>query len=104
MLLNKCSIICQIHDLSALADHAQSVCPFKRDTVRMFGYVCSGTTPLDEVVQLRQNRIVRIDLALGSVLLCLRRRCAFRGHLELKVDRYDAKQPVYFAHSVIPAD
>ncbi|KAA6424831.1 MAG: hypothetical protein FRX49_05005 [Trebouxia sp. A1-2] len=47
-----------------------------------------GTTPLDEVVQLRQNRIVRIDLALGSVLLCLRRRCAFRGHLELKVDRY----------------
>ncbi|KAL0020903.1 hypothetical protein WJX77_009182 [Trebouxia sp. C0004] len=47
-----------------------------------------GTTPLDEVVQLRQNRSVRIDLALGSVLLCLRRRCAFRGHLELKVDRY----------------
>jgi len=87
--------------------HAQSVCTFKRDTVSMFAhvYVCLiGTTPLDEVVQLRQNRIVRIDLALGSVLLCLRRRCAFRGHLELKVDRYDAKQPVYFAHSVIPAD
>ncbi len=90
-----CSLIKVFHNmsnyiLSALADHAQSVCPFKRDTVRMFGYVCSGTTPLDEVVQLRQNRIVRIDLALGSVLLCLRRRCAFRGHLELKVDRYVA--------------
>jgi len=76
--------------LSALVDHAQIGCPAKRDTVQVFGYVCLGTTPLDEVVQLRQNRIVRIDLALGSVLLCLRRRCAFRGHLELKVDRYVA--------------
>ncbi len=76
--------------LSALVDHAQIGCPAKVDTVQVFGYVCLGTTPLDEVVQLRQNRIVRIDLALGSVLLCLRRRCAFRGHLELKVDRYVA--------------
>jgi len=81
-----------VHKVCAHA-HAQSVCTFKRDTVSMFAhvYVCLiGTTPLDEVVQLRQNRIVRIDLALGSVLLCLRRRCAFRGHLELKVDRYVA--------------
>ncbi len=83
-----------VHKVCAHAHaHAQSVCTFKRDTVSMFAhvYVCLiGTTPLDEVVQLRQNRIVRIDLALGSVLLCLRRRCAFRGHLELKVDRYVA--------------
>lgn len=42
---------------------------------------------MDEVVQLRQNRIGPMPHALEAVLLCLRRRCAFRGHLELKVDR-----------------
>lgn len=42
---------------------------------------------MDEVVQLRHHRIGPMPQDLGSVLLCLRRRCPFRGHLELKVDR-----------------
>lgn len=51
------------------------------------GSCSAGMTPMDEVVQLRHHRIGPMPYALGSVLLCLRRRCAFRGHLELKVDR-----------------
>ena len=49
--------------------------------------VAEGLTPMDQIVQLRQNRIGPMPNALGAVLLCLRRRCPFRGHLELKVDR-----------------
>ena len=48
---------------------------------------------MDKVIQLKQNRIGPMPYALGSALLCLRRRCAVHGHFELKVDR--------FAHSVL---
>ena len=49
----------------------------------------AGVTPLDDVIRLRQNRIGPMPYYLGAVLLSLRRRCPFRGHLELKIERYN---------------
>ena len=57
----------------------------------------AGITPLDDVIRLRQNRIGPMPYYLGAVLLSLRRRCPFRGHLELKIERYELKQDMQAA-------
>lgn len=47
----------------------------------------AGMTPLDDVIRLRQDRVGRMPEYLEAVLLSLRRRCPFRGHLEVKIER-----------------
>lgn len=58
----------------------------------------AGITPLDDVIRLRQNRIGPMPYYLGAVLLSLRRRCPFRGHLELKIERYELKEDMQCDH------